>query len=206
MSKAKMAYLTQLAAYYEKILSDEQILMYVEDLAALTDEETITACKIYRSIPENTYFPRPMAKLVQLIKKPISTEDAAEDIASIMLKAVSDYGYTWADGTFKADYGMVYKGRDVYYLCWEYAAETVMGKEAVEIARRYGGWKLFCQTVNESPDGVIRAQIARLAKSLINNSEVRSQFEQLEHKKPVSNQLEKITNLIPIRKPYKEDE
>jgi hypothetical protein len=204
MSKQKMFQVVQLAAYYEKTLSDDQVKMYVEDLGDLTDEETSTACKIYRSIPENTYFPRPMAKLVQLIKKPISTEDSAEDIASLMLKAVSDFGHTWADGTFRADYGFVFKGRDVQYLCWEYAAETVFGKEAVEIARRYGGWKQFCLTVNDSPDGVIRAQIARLAKSLINNNEVISNFNLLEKKQ--RQQLSMPTNLFPLRKPYKDDE
>lgn len=168
MSKIKMFQIIQLAAYYEKILTDDQIKMYAEDLDNITDDETILACKLYRQGSKNEFFPRPMAKLVELIKKPFSTDDMAQQISSALLKAVVDYGYIWADGTFKADHGIVFKGANIFYRWWEGAAQTVIGKEGIEIVRRYGGWKQFCETVSQSPDGVIRQQITKLASSLIN--------------------------------------
>ena len=89
MSKRKTFELIQLAAVYDKQFSDELIKIYVEDLELLSDEETVAACKLYRQNPKNEFFPRPIAKLVQLVKNPVSNEDIAANVAAELLKLMN---------------------------------------------------------------------------------------------------------------------
>jgi hypothetical protein len=177
--------LVMLAAYYEKVLSPEQIEIYSNQLAEnLTPEETLQACKMYIAEPANEFFPRPVSKLIALIKKPVSNEDQAANIASAIMNAYVDHGYRWnvpTHGHIKHEDGLIelgqyFKGKDTNYLQWDHAALSVFGPVGLEIVNRYGGWTSFCEIAKDTLDGVIRAQIKTLALSLMNTHERTGSF------------------------------
>lgn len=155
----------KLAAYYEKILTDDQVRMYAEDLSSLSVEETALACKLYRSNPKNEFFPRPMAKLVEAVRNPISTEDLGQNLTSVMIEAVSKYGHHWDSGFFQGG-EIIYSGKNCAFRDWRHAAISVFGDVGLKLVDRQGGWKNFCELVHESPDGVIRKQISSLASTI----------------------------------------
>jgi hypothetical protein len=177
--------LVMLAAYYEKVLSSEQLEVYTNQLAEnLTPQEMNLACKMYIAEPTNEFFPRPVSKLIHLIKKPVSNEDQATQIAALLIKAVVDHGYRWNVGSWcictldgVKDCRKTFQGKDTIYLEWEHAALSVFGRVGLTIVNRYGGWERFCENVNSSHDGVIRAQIKNLATSLLNTVEKTGSFE-----------------------------
>jgi hypothetical protein len=177
--------LVMLAAYYEKVLSPEQIEIYSNQLAeSLTAEETLQACKMYINEPANEFFPRPLSKLIHLIKKPVSNEDQATNLASKILQAVIDHGYRWNVGSWRnttldgvTDIRKTFQGSDQLYLQWDHAALSVFGPLGIIIIDRFGGWESFCELVRNSPDGVIRAQIKTLALSLMNTNDKTGSFE-----------------------------
>jgi hypothetical protein len=181
--------LVMLAAYYEKVLSPEQIEIYSNQLAeSLSAEETLQACKMYIAEPANEFFPRPLSKLIHLIKKPVSNEDQSSQISALLIKAVQDFGSRWTNGTFGqyhyqhgTDWGKAFEGRlegkKHFYEQWDHAAISVFGQIGLTVVNRYGGWERFCENVDSSHDGVIRAQVKNLATSLLNTVEKTGSFE-----------------------------
>lgn len=166
MRPAIKLHLVKLAAYYEKTLSPEQIQIYSEQLAQnLTDSECFQACRLYVDDPKNEFFPRPVSKLIALIKTPVAREDVAQNVSSLLMAAERKYGVHWAEGFFQEN-EIVYEGKDMAYRTWRAAALSVFGKTGLAVVDRYGGWKNFCLNIYESPDGVVRAQIKGLAQSL----------------------------------------
>jgi predicted Zn-dependent protease len=158
----------KLAAYYEKQLSAEQVNIYSEQLSQnLTDVECAYACRLYINDPKNEFFPRPVSKLIALIKSPVSAEDIGQNVSSKLLEAERSFGIHWADGHFQNGRA-VYQGKDCAYESWRHAALSVFGATGLQVVDRYGGWKEFCMNVYESPDGVVRAQIKNLAIALNN--------------------------------------
>lgn len=117
--------LVKLAAYYEKILTPEQIDIYSKQLFEyLTIEELTLACKNYIDNPKNEYFPRPISKLIALVKSPIQGDDFAVEIASRVVEAVSRYG--WSD---------------------QKSAYTYIGSYGIMAVERFGGWLYICENL-----------------------------------------------------------
>lgn len=163
----KMA-VVQLAAYYEKDLSDEQILMYAKQLSQfLTIGELAQATEAYINNPENEFFPRPVSKLIALIKKPVENRDQAQNVLSLLKNAIHKHGDNWSDGHF-VDYEMVFSGKGTNYRSWAQAAETVVGSLGLAIIQKSGGWKHFCRFYYEQPEGVFNAHIAKLSEAVLN--------------------------------------
>lgn len=162
--------LVKLAAYYEKTLSPEQIAIYSEQLAQnLTDQECSMACRLYINDPNNEWFPKPVSKLIALIKKPVSIEDTATLIASLIIATSRefDFGSGWAEGFFQAG-ERVFKGKDCLYTRWDYAALSKLGEMGLGVVKAFGNWESVCRFVLESPEGVARAQLSKLAVSIQN--------------------------------------
>lgn len=176
MSSIKVS-LIKLASYYEKVLSDEQIQIYSEQLSQnLTDDECLVACRKYIDDPKNEFFPRPISKLIALIKSPISNDDMSQNISSLLMEAERKYGVHWSEGYYQSG-ETIYKGKDVSHKTWQEAALSIFGPVGLKVVDRYGGWKNFCINIYESPDGVIRAQIKNLVGSLQNISQKTGSFE-----------------------------
>ena len=167
MTDYKLA-IIKLAAYFEKNLSDEQIVMYAEQLSrSLTIQEVQLACVRYVDDAKNEYFPRPVSKLVSLVKTPVSNEDISQNVSSLILAAERKYGVHWGEGFFQNG-EPVYQGKEFVHSTWTEAAASVFGEIGLKVVDRYGGWKNLCLNIYESPDGVIRAQIKNLTNSLQN--------------------------------------
>lgn len=138
--------IVKLAAYYEKTLTDEQVEMYSKQMADhLTAQDVSVACKKYIDDPANEFFPRPMSKLIALVRSPVSQEALAHDSASKIKQAVSDCGYSDP-----------------------IAARAFIGEIGWEIVRRSGGWSFICENLgtNKMPVLTFYAQSRDLAKSL----------------------------------------
>jgi len=198
MTDFKLA-IIKLAAYYEKDLSDEQILMYSEQLSgSLNIEELKAAIKFYIDDPKNEFFPRPVSKLISIIKSPVSAEDVSQNISSLLMAAEKKYGVHWASG-FMQDGEIVYQGKDCAFQNWRHAAVSVFGPTGLQVVDRYGGWKEFCVNIYESPDGVVRAQVKNLATSLQNIMTKTGSYDYLDSK-PSSPGLTHVSKLLSFSK------
>lgn len=131
-----------LAEYYDKILSAQQIAMYVEDLIELEPQELVDAIKRYRNDPKNERFPLPV-KLKAMIGAADSPEDAARDASSRIVAAVSRYG--WNNPT---------------------QARVYIGGLGWEVVRRQGGWLNVCEMLTYSNQGQYQAQWREIALSI----------------------------------------
>ncbi len=82
--------LVKLAAYYEKTLTDEQIQMYSAQLYdnGMNGENLTEACRIYVNNPTNEFFPRPISKLMVLVKR---TNNKIKDQFLLELKDAEDH-------------------------------------------------------------------------------------------------------------------
>lgn len=179
MSSAIKTSIIKLAAYYEKILSDEQILIYSNQISEnLTDDECAIACKLYINDQKNEFFPRPVSKLIALIRTPLSTEDVSQNITSLLLQAERKYGIHWSEGYFQNG-ETIFKGKEISHTTWEAAAISVFGSTGLKLVDRYGGWKEFCINVYESPDGVVRAQTSKAITSLQNTIQKTGDYDAL---------------------------
>lgn len=179
MSQVIKVELIKLAAYYEKILTDEQLSIYSEQLnQALSEVECAQACRLYINDPKNEFFPRPVSKLIALIQAPLSNEDVAQNVSSLLMQAERKFGVHWTEGHLQAG-ETIFAGKDISYRSWRDAAKSMFGETGLQIVDRYGGWKEFCVNVYDSPDGVVRAQIKNLAASLQNTKQRTGSFDAL---------------------------
>ncbi len=151
MISEKKKMLVKLGAYYEKSLSDDQIQMYSGQLEEfLTDEECSIACKKYIDTPTNEFFPRPISKLISIIKTPVTTEDQSLDDVTKICDAVSKFGWT----------GFT-------------EAQNYIGPRGWEVVRRIGGWQYLCQELGVNISiTTFQAQARETLKSLKRISEV----------------------------------
>lgn len=159
MIQNKKSLVVKLAAYYEKTLSDEQIQMYSAQLEEyLTDEECSIACKKYIDNSANEFFPRPISKLIAIIKKPISIEDDSLDLVTRITDSVSKYGWIGFN-----------------------EAQAYIGPRGWEVVRRIGGWQYLCQELGVSIQlTTFQAQARETLKSLTRISEVKKDNLQIE--------------------------
>lgn len=186
--------IVKLAAYYEKVLSVEQIQIYSEQISRmLTDSETQIACSLYIDDPKNEFFPRPVSKLIYLIKKPVANEDISQNLSSILMEAERKYGVHWIEGHFQSG-ETIFTGKDMSYRDWKDAARSVFGDLGLRVVDRYGGWKEFCKNIYESPDGVVRSQIKNLTNSLQNIQEKTGSYDALSHSES-SNVIQLLGNI-----------
>ena len=109
------------AEYYDKVLSQTQLAMYVEDLLTISPEQLQAAVKQYRSDPRNDRFPLP-AKLIA-ISKPVENEkDIGQIVAARILTGISKCGHNNHE-----------------------QAKEFVGEIGWEVVRLQGGWANLCQ-------------------------------------------------------------
>jgi hypothetical protein len=130
-----------LAEYYNKILSPNQIKMYVEDLSDLSPDELLSAVHEYRNKPENEWFPFP-AKLKALARPTITDEQNSIDAVSRIIQAIGKYGPYQND-----------------------KAKEFIGELGWFIVQRDGGWQNVCQNFTEENMGQFRAQWREMGKA-----------------------------------------
>ena len=129
-----------LAEYYDKKLSENQLEMFVDDLSEITFEELQFAIKKYRKDPANVFFPLP-AKLLAIITPIMNEKDEAQEVANLVISAVSKFGQTNPEEARKS-----------------------IGELSWETARLMGGWKHLCEILTLENEGMLRAQLRGLAE------------------------------------------
>lgn len=130
-----------IAEYYEKTLTDNQIVMYASDLAEFTVEEVRRAWDQYRKGQESDFFPRPN-KLIAILKPPMDEKSEALEAVSRIWDAIARFGWP--------------NGRD---------AKTYIGELGWKVVERFGGWTTVCDTA-DSDGGILRAQMRDLAMAM----------------------------------------
>ena len=201
MTNFKMA-VVKLAAYYEKDLSDEQILMYAEQLNQfLSIEELQQAIKVYINNPENEFFPRPVSKLIALVKKPVENKDQAQNVLNIIKKAVVSHQSTWLQGYFdrydeaRQPVWVYFDAKGAPFNSWREAAIYDLGELAVAVIERLGGWKHICERFDQEPDGVVTGQLIKNIEAILNIAEVG----QLENKPSLPQPSQSVLQLVNIK-------
>lgn len=169
--------LIALAAHFKMKLEDSFILADADFLKArLSPEELLQACELYKEDSKNTYYPKNVAVLVDLIKKPITQEDTAQNIVSKLFEYATKKGRSWKDGVLATDQKIYFEGLNEFgapalKYTFDEALVSVFGPVGFEIVRREGGWSRFCPYANDSEKTILRPQLVRLAVSLLKHIE-----------------------------------
>ena len=194
----------RLALHFNKELPDLKVKYDAEFVSGQISLELFNqACELYKREGNNKFYPNNIQEVINIVKKPVSHEDIAQNLSSKLIQAVIDHGYTWTNGSWRnctldgvTEIRRTFKGATQLYLEWDHAALEVFGPIGLTIVSRYGGWPQFCEIVNDSPDGVVRQQIAKLATSLMNTQERTGSFEL-----PHSKESVLLPNVVQLLKP-----
>jgi hypothetical protein len=136
----------ELAAFYEKTLTDEQVRVYSEFLAQrMSIHELTHAIALYCDDATNEFFPRPISKLVALIHSPIDDESVAKESAARIVAAIPKFGW-----------------------CNREDAKAFIGEVGWAVVEKQGGWQYICEHYGkEISMSTFQAQARDLAKSQI---------------------------------------
>lgn len=130
------------ASYYGKVISEQLLKMYLEDLSDLSDDEAIAAYRQYRKNPKNRFFPLP-AQILEIARPEVSEQSLAVDASAKILQAITNYG-SWNSAE----------------------AKIFVGEQGWGAVQRMGGWSYLCENVGVSiqPTAFV-AQARELIKS-----------------------------------------
>lgn len=174
MNPAYKVSLLNLSAYYDKVLTDQQIKIYADQLAEfLTPEELTAAVKIYINDPQNEFFPRPISKLISLIKEPLKPIDLTQQAAGLIKQAVVQKQSAWPTGYFwgkHPDSGedlFYFEGKTKTFWTWREAAEDYFGSLGLAMIDHLGGWQRVCEMFNTTQESVVWAQLLKAGESVI---------------------------------------
>lgn len=166
----------ELAEYYDKQLTANQIDMYVRDLSDIPMQDLYRAVDLYRRDPKNERFPLP-AKLRGMIQLP--DDQKARDAVGRILTAISRIG--------------PYRDKD---------AQDYVGELGWAVVKQQGGWEEVCQTLTNDNKGTLMAQWRELAISLMNKERLGfgNEAPSLGFKPKKPGQLEGLAGLIELPK------
>lgn len=174
MNPAYKVSLLNLSAYYDKVLTDQQIKIYADQLAEfLTPEELTAAVKIYINDPQNEFFPRPISKLIALIKEPLKPIDLTQQAAGLIKQAVVQkqsawpVGYFWGKHPDSGEDLFYFEGKTKTFLTWREAAEDYFGSLGLAMIDHLGGWQRVCEMFNTTQESVVWAQLLKAGESVI---------------------------------------
>lgn len=136
--------LVALAMIAGKDLNEIALAAFVEALSDLDQSAVLFALKDW--IKTSKGFPYP-SDIREKLMPEISDEDDAQDVANLVIAAVSSCGYTNPE-----------------------RAREKIGDLGWETVTRMGGWKNICETLNHENEGIYRAQIRDYAETVIRKS------------------------------------
>lgn len=165
--------LLKLAAYYGHDLTAAQLDIYADQLSRhLNEVELAQAMNLYIDEPSNEFFPRPISKLIALVKAPVSQSDVAQQAAALIKQAVIDkqsawtQGYYWGRHPETGDHVFYFEGRNQNFWTWREAAENYLGSLGLAMVDHMGGWHKVCERFNESPDTVVWPQLLKSGEAI----------------------------------------
>lgn len=194
--------LIKLAAYYGYDLTKTQLEVYADQLSRyLSETELNQAMKKYIDDPQNEFFPKPVSKLIALIRKPIDNKDQAQNVVNLIKQAVVNHQSPWVDGYFDGwnqdgtPKKVFYNKNHQEFETWRAAAASEIGELGLTMVEQLGGWKRVCERFNAEPEGVVIGQLVKNAESIMNIAEAGKLGEA-----PALPSLEKpLLNLVQIK-------
>lgn len=173
-----------LAAYYQRELLDEVVLMYTHDLEDLNFEDVRRAMNKLRSEKNRRTMPMP-ADVRAVLLPQIDPKNEAVELANGILGALVRHGYTWIDGYFSADgtyWEAMVEGKSQPFKNFDDAVAAELGPFATKVIKLMGGWlALHDEWAALKDHGTLRAQLRDLAQSVIEKESGVHRSEQLEH-------------------------
>jgi len=149
----------QMAVYYNRNLPPEVILMMAEDLSGYDFASILRAFKAYRSDPKNSAFPLP-AKIIGMIEGNKSERIEAGCLAIKLDQLAQRFGSTWNDGTFYDAKNNIFRAENnKLFWSFEEALRESAGDLAVKIISKWGGWKAFAASSQNTSQGQFVAQL-----------------------------------------------
>ncbi len=139
--KAKIAEtLAVMAEITGKTFSQTAIVHMVQAMDDLEFDAVMRTLSVWGRTEK--IFPHP-ADIREKVKPEVTSKDDAQDVANLVIAAVSKFGYTNPQ-----------------------LAEEYMGSLGWETVRRMGGWRHLCETLDFKNEGVMRAQIRDYAETV----------------------------------------
>lgn len=145
--------LIALAEYYQKPLTENQLVMYAEDLSRFESEKVQAAMYTYRNNPKNKFFPIP-AQLIEVLEPEIDPSLQAIEISARIWQAIANFGWPNPEG-----------------------AKDFIGEIGWHVVTRMGGWPSLCDQVMQSDGGMLRAQMREMAKATMERQKLGMLFE-----------------------------
>lgn len=137
------------AIYFGRQLERSVVALMVSDLEDLDFEKVISAYSIYRRDGKNSTFPLP-GKIREMINPKQSKDGLANEAASRIRKAISDFGW-----------------------CNSEEAKAFIGELGWAVVERSGGWQYVCENHGLDLNPLtFHAQARDLAKSIAESSEL----------------------------------
>lgn len=143
----------RLAAHFKTKLEDVFAVAdaeYAENQTSVAEFQL--ACDLFKKDSRNEFYPKNIQRVIDFVKKPISTEDQSLDDVTKICDAVSKFGWTGFN-----------------------EAKNYIGIRGWEVVRRIGGWQYLCQELGVNISiTTFQAQARETLKSLKRISEVKS--------------------------------
>lgn len=134
---------------FDKTLDPDVLKMQVEDLSDLNFESILSAISAYRRDGKNVMWPR-ASKIRELVNPKQSKDGMANEAASRIRKAISDFGW------FNSE-----------------KARAFIGELGWAVVDRAGGWQYLCESHGvELNQLTFHAQARDLAKAIVESSEL----------------------------------
>jgi hypothetical protein len=174
--------LIELAFFYGHDATDDQIRVWAQFLVErITLDQLNIAIKAYCEDSSNEWFPRPMAKLVDLIHPKVNADSQAKLIAGRVVEAVSKFG--WINSQ---------------------KAKEFIGPKGWAAVKAYGDWSYICENLGVNISmGQFQAQIRDHAKAQIQSGVTGYNDNQLEHSggnHRLNDVINKLTNNMELEK------
>jgi hypothetical protein len=139
------------------------------------------ACELYKRDSKNQFYPKNIQCVIDLVKKPITDDDVAQNIVSKILEYQIKKGTDWKNGVKASDNQLYFAGIDqnqneCLYHTFDEAMASVFGTVGLEIIKRENGWTNFCKNSSQFDKTILRPQLVRLAVSLLKHLEKTGSF------------------------------
>lgn len=173
----------RLATYFKTKLDNVSVALDSEAAAKqLSAPEFEAACELFKTDSKNQFYPKNIQTVIDLIRKPIFSENRAQNIVSKIFEYQIKKGKSWKDGVIAADQKLYWEGLDqkgdpCLHYTFEQAMHSVFGTVGLELVRRENGWVTFCQNNADFDKTILRPQLVKLTISLIKHHEKTGSFE-----------------------------
>lgn len=165
--------LIRMADYYGFEIKESALELYLEVFAQFPVDKIAQAAKIYMLNTENSRFPVPPHKIMDIFKGPqIDNKDLAIELARKLYKAIGDFGHTWEQGYYGEQGFFWTDSKKNEFNSFRDAVVSELGDVAWKIICERGGWNRFVESANLVDEGMFLAQLREHIRASKTNSDL----------------------------------